>query len=68
LHQLILQLITSVTATGIITFTVTHMHMDSYYIQWILWFTHWLVAWPIAFAVTRWIAPLYASIITRIIT
>jgi hypothetical protein len=39
----------------LITFTVTHLHADL--IAWSLWALHWLIAWPIAFAVTRWLAP-----------
>jgi hypothetical protein len=41
------------------------MHMDEFYTQWILWFTHWLVAIPIAFCTVRWIAPIYKRIIDR---
>jgi hypothetical protein len=48
-----------------ITFTVTHMHMDSFYVQWILWFWHWLVAIPIAFVTVRYIAPIYKRIIDQ---
>jgi hypothetical protein len=55
----VLQLLTAITATGMITFTVTHMHMESFYVQWLLWATHWLVAIPIAFITVRWIAPIY---------
>jgi hypothetical protein len=55
----ILQALTGLTATGMITFVVTHMHMTDFYVQWSLWFLHWLVAWPIAFATMRWISPLY---------
>jgi hypothetical protein len=58
----ILQLLTAITATGMITFTVTHMHMDSFYVQWTLWFLHWLVAIPIAFITVRWIAPIYKRV------
>jgi hypothetical protein len=56
---LLTQLLTSFTATGIITLVVTHMHQDSLSIEWLLWFLHWLVAWPIAFSTVRWIAPVY---------
>jgi hypothetical protein len=65
MRTLALQLLTAVTATGMITFTVTHMHMTAFYTQWILWFTHWLVAIPIAFCTVRWIAPIYQRIIDR---
>ena len=62
MRTLILQLLTAVTATGMITFTVTHMHMNHFHVQWTLWFLHWLVAIPIAFVTVRWIAPLYKRI------
>ena len=62
MNKVILQLLTAVTATGMITFTVTHMHLDQFSIQWLLWFLHWLVAIPIAFVTVRWIAPFYARI------
>ena len=65
MRTLALQLLTAVTATGMITFTVTHMHMDSFYVQWLLWFTHWLVAIPIAFCTVRYIAPIYQRIINK---
>jgi hypothetical protein len=65
MRTLVLQLLTAATATGMITFTVTHMHMTAFYTQWILWFTHWLVAIPIAFVTVRWIAPIYKRIIDR---
>jgi len=60
---LLLQLLTSLTATGLITFTVTHMHSESFHIQWMLWILHWLVAWPIAFITIRWIAPIYKKLL-----
>lgn len=56
-----LQLVTSFTATGLITFTVTHMHMPILSLYW--WLIHWLVAWPIAFITMRWIAPVYQRIL-----
>jgi hypothetical protein len=62
MRTLVLQLLTAVTATGMITFTVTHMHMDSFYVQWLLWGLHWLVAIPIAFVTVRYIAPIYRKI------
>jgi hypothetical protein len=55
MKQLVTQLAASFVATGLITFTVTHLHADL--IAWSLWALHWLIAWPIAFAVTRWLAP-----------
>ncbi len=57
------QLLTSLTATGVITFVVTHMHMDQFSVQWFLWLWHWIVAWPIAFVTVRWIAPVYQKIL-----
>ena len=60
---LILQLLTSFTATGLITFTVTHMHMDYFTMQWGLWFLHWAVAWPIAFVTIKWISPIYKKML-----
>jgi hypothetical protein len=62
---LILQLLTSLTATCLITFTVTHMHMEQFYVQWFLWSWHWIVAWPIAFVTIRWIAPQYKKLIDK---
>ena len=62
----ILQLLTSFTATGIITFVVTHMHMDNFFVQWLLWAWHWAVAWPIAFVTIRWIAPQYKKLLDQI--
>jgi hypothetical protein len=56
----LLQLLTAVTATGFITFTVTHLH--SPLVSWLLWFGHWLIAIPIAFVTVRWIAPFYKRI------
>jgi hypothetical protein len=58
--MLLTQLLTSFTATGIITLVITHLHVDS--ILWLMWGYHWIIAWPIAFAVTRWIGPIYAKI------
>lgn len=59
----LLQLLTATTATGMITFTVTHMHMDQFYIQWTLWFLHWLVAIPIALVTMRYIQPYYRRLL-----
>ena len=64
---LILQLLVGLTATGLITFTVTHMHMETFYVQWLLWSLHWIVAWPIAFVTIRWIAPQYKKLIDKVI-
>lgn len=61
----ITQALTALTATGMITFTVTHMHLTEFHVQWRLWFLHWLVAWPIAFGTVRWIAPVYKRIVER---
>jgi hypothetical protein len=61
----ILQLLTSFTATGMITFTVTHLHMDDFHVQWLLWAWHWVVAWPIAFSTIRWIAPQYKKLLDK---
>jgi hypothetical protein len=58
-----LQLLTAVTATGMITFVITHMH--SALISWSLWFLHWLVAVPIALVTVRWIAPWYRQQLDR---
>ena len=65
---LILQLLTSLTATGLITFAVTHMHMAEFYLQWALWMLHWLVALPIAFVTMRWISPWYRGMLERTAT
>jgi hypothetical protein len=64
--NLILQSLTSLTATGMITFTVTHMHMENFFVQWALWLLHWAVAWPIAFVTIRWIAPQYKKFLDKI--
>lgn len=61
----ILQAATALTATGMITFTVTHMHLREFVMQWRLWFIHWAVAFPIAFVTVRYIAPVYKRIIDR---
>jgi hypothetical protein len=63
---LILQLLTSLTATGMITFTVTHMHQEHFYLELALWLIHWITAWPIAFITIRWIAPGYQKFINRV--
>jgi hypothetical protein len=63
--NLFLQLLTSFTATGMITFTVTHMHMNHFYVQWVLWLLHWVVAWPIAFVTIKWISPLYKKFLDK---
>jgi hypothetical protein len=65
MRTVILQFLTAATATCMITFTVTHMHQDQFYIQWTLWFLHWLVAIPIAFVTVRWIAPLYNRMLPK---
>lgn len=56
----ILQLLTAVTATGFITFTVTHLHAPL--ISWALWFLHWVTAIPIALVTVRYIAPIYKRV------
>lgn len=58
---LIVQLLTSFTATGLITFVVTHLHVPL--MSWGLWMLHWVLAWPIAFVTVRWIAPYYQKIV-----
>jgi len=65
MKTLLLQALTSLTATGLITFTVTHMHQDYFHIELSLWMLHWVVAWPIAFVTMRWIAPVYKRLIER---
>lgn len=59
----VLQLLTAVTATGMITFVVTHLHSEL--ISWGLWFLHWAVAIPIAVVTVRWIAPWYRQLLDR---
>lgn len=66
MKTLLLQALTSLTATGLITFTVTHMHLEHFHVEWTLWALHWLVAWPIAFVTMRWISPVYKRLIERI--
>jgi len=60
MRTFILQLLTAVTATGMITFTVTHLH--SPLISWALWFLHWILAIPIALVTVRYISPFYKRI------
>ena len=60
MRTVILQLITATTATGMITFVVTHLHAPL--IAWLLWFTHWAVAIPIAFVTVRYISPWYKRV------
>ena len=67
MNTVILQLLTSLTATGMITFTVTHMHLETFSLQLVLWAMHWITAWPIAFVTIRWIAPVYKKIIDRVL-
>ena len=52
-----LQTLTALTATGMITFAVTHLH--SPLVSWSLWFLHWAVALPIAVFTMRYIQPVY---------
>ena len=66
MRTLLTQLLTSLTATGLITFTVTHMHQDSFTLQLALWLVHWIVAWPIAFSTVRWIAPIYYKLLSKL--
>jgi hypothetical protein len=66
MKKLIVQLLTSFTATGMITFAVTHMHMKTFSLELMLWIIHWLVAWPIAFINIRWIASLYQQLIDKV--
>lgn len=61
MHLVILQLMSSITATGMITFVVTHLHADL--ITWSLWLMHWSLAVPIAFVTTRWITPCYKRVL-----
>ena len=61
MKTLILQLLTAVTATGFITFAVTHLHQPM--IAWSLWFLHWLIAAPIALFTIRYIQPLYRRLL-----
>ena len=63
MKTLLLQALTSLTATGMITFTVTHMHYDPFHFEFLLWLVHWIVAWPIAFTTIRWIAPIYKKVL-----
>lgn len=60
MKTLILQTLTAATATGFITFTVTHLHTPM--IAWSLWFTHWIIAIPIALVTVRYIQPYYRRI------
>lgn len=53
----LLQLITATTATGLITFVVTHLHSDL--VAWTLWFLHWIIAIPIAVITIRYLQPIY---------
>ena len=64
---LTVQALTSLTATGIITFTVTHMHQSQFHFELLLWLLHWITAWPIAFVTVRWIAPIYAKLVNILV-
>jgi hypothetical protein len=64
--KLLLQLMTAVTATGMITFTVTHLHLAQFAVQWRLWALHWLVAIPIAFCTVRYITPVYQRLLDKL--
>ena len=55
MKMFLLQLITAATATGMITFTVTHLHAPL--ISWPLWFLHWIIAIPIALFTVRYLQP-----------
>lgn len=61
----ITQFVTALIATGLITFTVTHLHAPL--VAWLLWFWHWLIAIPIAFVTVRWIAPLIRRYLAKYI-
>jgi hypothetical protein len=63
--KLLLQLLTAVTATGMITFVVTHLHQNQFSVQWLLWLLHWAVAIPIAFCTVRYIAPVYQRLLEK---
>lgn len=59
------QFLTAVIATGMITFTVTHLHAPL--VAWLLWFWHWILAIPIAFATVRWISPRIRAFLAKYI-
>ena len=65
MHQFLTQFFTALTATGAITFTVTHLHAPL--ISWTLWFIHWAVAVPIALVTVRYISPHYSRWIKRLL-
>ena len=56
-----LQALTAITATGLITFVVTHLHAPL--VSWSLWFLHWIIAIPIAVGTMRYIQPFYKRIL-----
>lgn len=58
-----LHVITSLTASAMVTFTVTHMHQAEFALQLELWLLHWVTAWPIAFVTIRYIAPIYKKLL-----
>ena len=64
---LTVQALTSLTATGIITFTVTHMHQSQFHFELLLWLLHRITAWPIAFVTVRWIAPIYHILVNKLV-
>lgn len=56
-----LQALTAITATGLITFVVTHLHAPL--VAWMLWFLHWAIAIPIAILTMRYIQPIYKRLL-----
>lgn len=56
-----LQALTAITATGLITFVVTHLHAPL--VAWTLWFLHWAIAIPIAMLTMRYIQPIYKRLL-----
>lgn len=64
---LTVQALTSLTATGVITVIVTHMHQSQFHFELLLWLLHWAVAWPIAFVTVRWIAPIYLKLVNILV-
>ncbi len=56
-----LQALTAITATGLITFVVTHLHAPL--VSWTLWCLHWAIAIPIALVTMRYIQPIYKRLL-----
>lgn len=65
---LTVQALTTLTATGIITILITHLHQTQFSFEFLLWLLHWATAWPIAFVTVRYIAPIYTRLVHKLVS